>query len=58
MPTGGMSRSRNSPAAIAVTAGSLGLICGALTVGVMLGPSAIPSQVAKKPSIETRVKTH
>ena len=52
MPTGGMSRSPNSPAAIAVTAGSLGLICGALTVGVMLGPSAIPSQVAKKPSIE------
>ena len=52
MPTGGMSRSPNSPAAIAVTAGSLGLICGALTVGVMLGPSTIPSQVVKKPSIE------
>ena len=53
MPTGGMSSFPNSPAAIAVTAGSLGLICGALTVGVMLGPSATPSQVAKKPPVET-----
>ena len=46
-------RLRNSPAAIAATAGGIGLICGALVMAVTSGPSATPSQVAQKPPVET-----
>ena len=53
MATGAVPSLSNSPAAVAVTAGSIGLIFGALTVGAMLGPSAPSSQVAKKPPVET-----
>ena len=53
MPTGGVCSFPNSLVAIAVTAASIGLICGAPTIGVMLGPSATTSQVANKPPVET-----
>lgn len=46
-------RLRNSPAAIAATAGGIGLICGALVVAITSGPSATPSKVAQKPPVET-----
>jgi hypothetical protein len=42
-----------STAGIALTAGSFGLILGALTIGVLLDLSANPSQVADKPAAET-----
>ena len=53
MPTGRVFSFQNSPAAIVVKAGTLALICGTLTVGVMLNPSATSSQVADKPPVET-----
>ncbi len=46
-------RLRNSPAAIAATAGGIGLICGAFVVAMTSGPSATPSQVAQKAPVET-----
>ena len=42
-----------SATAIATVAGGIGLICGALGVAMMSGPSAIRSQVAHKPLAET-----
>ena len=45
--------SNYSAAKIALTAGGIGLICGALVVAMMSGPSAIPSQVGQKPPAQT-----
>jgi hypothetical protein len=49
-------RLRNNPAAIAATAGGIGLICGALVVAMTSGPSATPSQVAQKPPVQVAPK--
>jgi hypothetical protein len=46
--------SNYSAAKIALTAGGIGLSCGALVVGMMSGPSAIPSQVWQRPPAETK----
>jgi hypothetical protein len=46
-------RFRHSPAAIAATAGGIGLICGALAVAMTSGPPATNSQVAFKQPVET-----
>ena len=53
MPTGRVFSFPNSPAAIAVKAGTLALICGTLAVGVILNPSATSSQIADRPPVET-----
>ena len=44
-------RVRNNPAAIAVTAGIGGLVCGAMVVGLLVPPA--PQQVAATPRVET-----